>query len=210
MSNDAYGSIARWYDTVLGPVSGPLRELVLHLAPPTDDMSVLDVACGTGAYLEACADAGATCSGIDLSEAMLSVARERLGDRAELTLGDAAHMPYDDDGFDLTVTSLFLHELDTGTRAQITTEMVRVTKPGGTVLVVDYRSGSLRWKGKAWRGFSFVTERMAGGNHYRAWRAYMSTGGVPASMPPSVTITKERIVAGGNLAVWWLEGAPEG
>ncbi|MGI9666250.1 MAG: class I SAM-dependent methyltransferase [Acidimicrobiia bacterium] len=204
MAEDAYGSIAKWYDTVLGPVSRPLRDLVLQLEPPTPAMKVLDVACGTGVYLEACLDAGAECAGIDLSESMLAVATERLGDGADLTLGDATDMPYDDETFDLTVTSLFLHELDTETAMVVISEMVRVTTLGGTALVVDYRAGSLRWKGKAWRGFSYATERMAGGRHYRAWRYFMAKGGVPNALPMSVEIDKERIVAGGNLAVWWL------
>ena len=99
--HDHYGNIARFYAAALDPLNAPLRAAGLRLHPVEDGDSVLDVGCGTGKLLETYADAGAACSGIDLSEAMLAEAKKLLGDRADLHRGDATAMPFDDDSFDL-------------------------------------------------------------------------------------------------------------
>ena len=66
------------------------------MLPPREGMDVLDVGCGTGIQLASYQEAGCRVSGIDASQAMLNVARRRLGERADLQLGDAARMPYPD------------------------------------------------------------------------------------------------------------------
>jgi SAM-dependent methyltransferase len=50
--------------------------------------SVLDMGCGTGRHLEQCALRGLECVGFDRSETMFKQARKRLGERAELFVGD--------------------------------------------------------------------------------------------------------------------------
>jgi ubiquinone/menaquinone biosynthesis C-methylase UbiE len=167
---------------------------------------VLDVGCGTGKLLETYADAGATCSGIDLSEAMLGEARKLLGDRADLRMGDATAMPFDDDSFDLAICSLMIHELDPGIQLAVLSEMERVVSPTGRLLIVDYRDGSLRIKGHVLRTFSTVAERLAGSRHYVNWRRYMRAGGLPGLLTDtSLTVDREKISAGGNLSLWLLK-----
>jgi len=202
---DAYAGIARFYDRLLEPLNAPLRAAGLKMHPPSSGMTVLDVGCGTGAHLEAYVDAGATCTGIDASPAMLEQARSRIGDSAELILGDATELPFDDGSFDLIFTSLFLHELEPGIRARVLDEMLRVVDPGGRLLVIDYRDGSLRIKGRAWRAFSTIAERMAGSDHYRNWRTYLRSGGVSAMVPGGATAVDSKIVAGGNLMILLIE-----
>ncbi len=205
MSSDAYAGIARYYDRLLEPVNAPLRAAGLRMHPPTEGMTVLDVGCGTGAHLEAYVDAGATCTGIDASPAMLGQARTRLGDRAELIHGDASGMPFDDGSFDLIFTSLFLHELEPDVRDRVLGEIVRVAHPDGRILIIDYRNGSLRLKGKVWRTFATIAERVAGSDHYRNWRTFLRSGGVEAMLPSGAAITTSRIVAGGNLVISLVE-----
>jgi demethylmenaquinone methyltransferase/2-methoxy-6-polyprenyl-1,4-benzoquinol methylase len=202
--SDSYGGIARYYDRVLEPMNAPLRSAGMRVFPVSEGTTVLDVGCGTGAHLEAYAEAGADCSGIDLSPAMLDVARERLGGRADITLGDATSLPYDDASFDLVFTSLFLHELEPDVRGSVLEEMVRVVRPDGRILIIDFRVGRLRWKGRGLRVLSTATERVAGASHYRNWRAYLATGGIPSIAPQGSEIDTEKIVAGGNLAIWLL------
>ncbi len=205
MSTDAYARIARYYDRLLEPMNAPLRAAGLKMYPPTPAMTVLDVGCGTGAHLEAYVDAGAAGTGIDASPAMLGQARARLGDRAELIHGDATDMPFDDGSFDLIFTSLFLHELEPEIRDSVLGEIVRVVHADGRILVIDYRSGSLRLKGKVWRTVATVAERIAGADHYRNWRTFLRSGGVEAMLPSGAAITKSRIVAGGNLVISLIE-----
>lgn len=204
---DAYAGIARFYDRLLEPVNAPLRAVGVAMYPPHDNMTVLDVGCGTGAHLEAYIEAGAICTGIDASPSMLDQARSRIDRRATLRLGDASDLPFDDGSFDLVFTSLFLHELEPDTRSRVLREMVRVVDPNGRILIIDYREGSLRLKGKLWRAFATVAERIAGADHYRNWRTFLGSGGVAGMLPAGTTITKSKIVASGNLVITLIEKA---
>lgn len=205
---DEYGRIARFYDRALEPVNAPLRAIGVKMYATDESMTVLDVGCGTGAHLEAYVDSGAECYGIDASPAMLEQATARLGDRANLELGNATALPHADSSFDFVFTSLFLHELNEGTRAEVLREIVRVTKPEGRVLIIDYAAGALRAKGYVSRSLSVIAERVAGRNHYRNWRQYLRSGGIPAMAPIArLDIDREKIVAGGNLGLWLLKVA---
>lgn len=205
-TNDAYGRIARFYDTLLGPVNAPLRAIGWKLHPTDASMTVLDVGCGTGAHLEIYVDSGAECVGIDASPAMLEQASARLGDRADLELGDATALPHSDSAFDLVFTSLFLHELEPDVRAAALSEMARVAKPGGRVLIIDYNSGTLKTKGYLMRSVSTVAERIAGTDHYRNWRGFLRSGGIPAmAAPAGLRTEREKVVSGGNMGLWLLE-----
>jgi ubiquinone/menaquinone biosynthesis C-methylase UbiE len=204
-AKDAYGRIARFYDRVLEPLDAPLRPIAMKLYPVDSSMTVLDVGCGTGSHLEIYVNAGAECHGVDLSPAMLEQATNRLGDRADLRLGDATALPYGADSFDLAVASLFLHELDTAMHTDALVEMARVVRPDGRIMVIDYYSGKRRLRGHVMRAVSAIPERIAGRDHYRNWRRYLRSGGIPTMAPKAaLTVEREKIVAGGNLALWLL------
>lgn len=202
---DAYGTIARFYDRLLEPMNAPLRAIGLKMHPTDSTMTVLDVGCGTGAHLEAYIATGATCHGIDMSQAMLEQAHDRLGDNAELLHGDATHLPYDDNRFDLVFTSMILHEMESTVRSDIIAEMARVVKPDGRILVIDYIEGHRSGKGKLRRIVSTIAERIAGTDHYRNWRKYLAEGAIPEMLSDtSLEIEREKVVSGGNLALWLL------
>ena len=203
--HDSYGTIAKYYDRVIEPLNAPLGRIGLELFPVGNGDSVLDVGCGTGVHLEAYAEAGAECHGVDLSPAMLDVARARLGGDARLTIASARSLPHPDATFDLVLASLFLHELDADTRSQVLEEMARVVRPDGRLLVIDYRAGDLRMKGRMWRVVTSIIERLAGRDHFREWRSYLAAGGLPPLVSHELEIEREKIVAGGNLALWLVK-----
>lgn len=202
---DAYARLARFYDRLLDPMQAGVRRVALDVLPPDPSWRVLDVGCGTGVALEPYVDAGCQVSGVDLSPAMLAHAEERLGDRADLRLGDGRTLPYDDDSFDLVMTSMVLHEVPAESRMPFLAEMARVVGPDGRLLCIDFRTGDLRgWRGPVMRGVSTVIERMAG--HHGHFRTYMTGGGLPVLVRAlGMTIEREKPVAGGNLAVWIVE-----
>jgi ubiquinone/menaquinone biosynthesis C-methylase UbiE len=135
---------------------------------------------------------------------MLAIARERIPN-GEFHTGDATAMPFDDGTFDLTCASLFLHELEPDIRDGVLREMARITAPGGRLLVIDYRIGSLRVKGWVSRTVSTVAERFAGRDHYRNWRTFMKEGGIPAAVERSgMSIDQAKIAAGGNMGIWLI------
>lgn len=203
--HDAYGRIAKYYDRALESVDAPLRPIAMNLHPVTDAMTVLDVGCGTGSHLETYTATGAACYGIDLSPAMLGEARKRLGRSADLCLGDATTLPYGPDFFDLTTATFFLHELEPTVRIAALAEMARVTKKDGRVLIIDYHAGKLQLKGHMMRAVSAIPERIAGRTHHREYRRYLKLGGIPTMAPHAgLAVDREKIVAGGNLALWLL------
>ena len=111
MVNDPYHKSARNYDKYVEPFNTVVRQIGLRMYPPQEGMRVLDVGCGTGTNLSLHHPAGCEVFGIDLSPAMAEMARKKLGDRAEILLGDASHMPYEDNFFDLVPTMMTLHEM---------------------------------------------------------------------------------------------------
>lgn len=98
----------------------------------------LELAVGTGLnfahYLH-----GVRLTGIDVSPAMLEVARRRareLGRDVKLRLGDAQNLELPDDRFDTVVATLFLSTVPDHRRAAA--EAWRVLKPGGRLLLLDH------------------------------------------------------------------------
>jgi ubiquinone/menaquinone biosynthesis C-methylase UbiE len=80
--------------------------------------------------------------GLDLSETMIEMAEKNaqvhgLTDRVRFEQGDAADMPFEDDSFDLIVSSGSLHHWDKP--ARIFNEIHRVLKPSGSALIFDLR-----------------------------------------------------------------------
>lgn len=99
---------------------------------------VLDVAIGTGLNLLHY-PADATVTGIELSPAMLAIAKQRaadLGRDVDLHIGDAEHLPFDEAAFDTVVCALSLCTIPDPQMA--IGEMKRVLVPGGRLLVLDH------------------------------------------------------------------------
>lgn len=103
---------------------------------------VLEVAIGTGRNLPHY-PVDATITGIELSPAMLAIARERaadLGREVDLREGDAERLPFVDASFDTVVCALALCTIPDPAAA--VAEMHRVLVPGGTLLLVDHIASS--------------------------------------------------------------------
>jgi ubiquinone/menaquinone biosynthesis C-methylase UbiE len=99
---------------------------------------VLEVAVGTGRSLPHY-PADVSVTGIELSPAMLAIARQRaadLGRGVTLWEADAEHLPFDDASFDTVVCSLALCTIPSPVAAL--GEMRRVLAPGGRLLLLDH------------------------------------------------------------------------
>jgi SAM-dependent methyltransferase len=114
-----------WYRGRRRIVRAELDKLALGGRP-----RVLDAGCGSGRTLDELAGYGEV-SGIDLSEAAVGAARER--GHADLHVGPVERLPWPDATFDL-VTSLDVIEHTDDDRVTLR-ELLRVTKPGGHLLV---------------------------------------------------------------------------
>jgi 2-polyprenyl-3-methyl-5-hydroxy-6-metoxy-1,4-benzoquinol methylase len=94
--------------------------------------------CGTGRFTVPLTAAGAQVTGLDLSDAMLTVAGRKLADRgltAELRQGDMADLPFEDGTFDTVTSMLALMHIPLADRPQVFAEVARVLKPGGRMLL---------------------------------------------------------------------------
>jgi ubiquinone/menaquinone biosynthesis C-methylase UbiE len=106
---------------------------------------VLEVAVGTGLNLPHYPD-GIALTGIDLSPAMLSAARDRaktLGRAADLREASADALPFPDASFDTVVCTVSLCNIPDD-RAAIA-EMFRVMRPGGRLVLLDHVASDRRW-----------------------------------------------------------------
>lgn len=122
------------YERMMGVWSRLVGNAFLDWLAPAPGLRWIDVGCGGGAFTELLVEraAPAEVQGVDPSEAQLAFARTRpAGRKAEFLLGDARDLPFPDCRFDAAVMALaifFVPEPDKGVA-----EMLRVTRPGGTV-----------------------------------------------------------------------------
>jgi ubiquinone/menaquinone biosynthesis C-methylase UbiE len=204
MGKVPYQKSAGWYDTLLEPLNTGLRQIGLKMMPPEPGARVLDVGCGTGTHLDLYEQAGCEVHGIDLSPAMLDVARPKLGDHARLHLGDASQMPYPDNSFDMVMATLALHEMTPDTRIAVVGEMRRVLRDEGRLLVIDYHPGTVRsLKGWLFKGLIWLIERLAGRDHFRNYRHFLSHGGaLPLARQFNLSQVQSKFVTGGNLGLY--------
>ncbi|WP_042689680.1 class I SAM-dependent methyltransferase [Azospirillum sp. B506] len=108
-----------------------LMERVLALAAPTAGDRVLDVACGTGLVSKAFRPLAGEIVGVDITPAMASQAAPFLD---SFVLAQAEDLPFEDGEFDITVCRQGIQFMDAAPAA---CEMVRVTRKGGRVLLVN-------------------------------------------------------------------------
>lgn len=136
-----FDAVARRYDLMntlmsLGAVKD-WRRHVVDAVEPRPGQRILDLAAGTGTSSATFAAHGAQVYPTDISLGMLTVGKQR---QPGLTFvaGDATCLPYADDSFDAVTISYGLRNVeDTGAALA---EMLRVTRPGGRVVVCEFSS----------------------------------------------------------------------
>ncbi len=206
MKVDPYKNIARFYDRVFEPLNRGMRAIGMKIFPPKEGMHVLDVGCGTGIHLELYQRAGCIVSGIDLSPSMLRVARKRLGEDANLYLGDASNMPYSDRRFDLIIMSTVLHEMPSAVRDAVIYESKRTCKQDGRILLIDFHPGPIQpLKGWINKSIILIAELAAGQEHFRNYRDFIKRDGLAGLISTcGLSVDQKKIVAGGNMALYLL------
>jgi ubiquinone/menaquinone biosynthesis C-methylase UbiE len=135
---DWFDRMAPGYDRLERLLAG-VRTQVVEMAAAPRGTRVLDAATGTGNQALVFARSGCEVTGIDLSEEMIRIASAKNGGgRTTFLNADASDMPFTDGSFDLSAISFALHDMPSPIREAVLGELVRVTAPGGTIMVVDY------------------------------------------------------------------------
>jgi SAM-dependent methyltransferase len=135
--------------------------------------TALDIGCGEGRFCRMMQQSGIQTTGIDPTEALIQQAR-RLDPHGDYRIGIAEALNLPDHSFDLVVSYLTL--IDIPDIATAIPEMVRVLKPGGTLLIANLTSFNTAVVGGGWsreatgeHRFSidhYLKERVA----WAAWR----------------------------------------
>lgn len=138
LTKKAFGILAPFYDIVTAPLSR-LRGKVVDFIGAEKGSRILDVATGTGKQAFAFAEKGYDVTGIDISEAMLKVANKKNRYKnVKFQVADATNLPFVGNSFDVSCISFALHDMPLNIREKALKEMARVTRPEGTIVIVDY------------------------------------------------------------------------
>lgn len=120
------------------------RERMLSFAKLKPGEAVLDIGCGTGTVaLLAKKKVGpeGRVDGIDASDEMIARATakaRRAKLHVEFSTATAQELPFEDREFDVVLSTLMFHHLPKNGREEFGREVLRVLKPGGRVLIVDF------------------------------------------------------------------------
>lgn len=141
-----YHEMAKWYERVFERFFGQRILDTVSALDVRDDARVLELGVGTGLSLSAY-PTDCRVDAIDLSESMLGQAREKSiangWDHIFLQQMDATNLEFPDNHFD------FVHAFHLVTvvpdHQKLLSEMTRVCKPGGTVVIINHFQSPRRW-----------------------------------------------------------------
>ncbi|MGD9158260.1 MAG: methyltransferase domain-containing protein [Desulfobacteraceae bacterium] len=121
-----------------------VERMISETLKPFKHESVLDVGCGSGNHLLLASRLGMDITGIDASPYMISLARNRLGNKCELKKANAEDIPYEDNEFDLVFLINTIEFLDDP--LPVLEEAGRVAKRGIFMVTFNSISRYCRWQ----------------------------------------------------------------
>ncbi len=144
---DAEISVQSWHASTLGWLESIERgdinrtmlldEPMLRLASDVTGLKVADIGCGEGRFCRMLSDRGATTTGVDPTSGLLAAAKEKDPSGTYLE-AFAEVLPLEDQAYDLVISYLVL--IDVTDHRKAISEMARILKPGGRILVANLQS----------------------------------------------------------------------
>lgn len=184
------------WDRMRAELIGQRTDLLALLELLDDRWVVGDLGCGTGHVAGAVAPSVGRVIAVDESGPMLSAARKRLAvfENVELRSGRLEEIPIDDGSLDAAMLFLVAHYV--GDPQAVTTELARVVKPGGRLVIADLmpheRDEYVLQMGHVWQGLS--EEQMRDwfeGSGFTAFR-YRPLPADPAAKGPGMFVASGR------------------
>ena len=167
------------YAAIIDPLLRDIRRYTPEFSGMQSGDKVLDVCCGTGEQVFQYSGRGIIATGIDLSPSMLRLAamnktRFHL-EKSSFLSADATVLPFKDGCFDYASVSFGLHDKEGEARDKVISEMKRVVKKKGALVLIDFQVPLPK------NLYSFLAkaiEFLVGGAHYRGFRDYIKQGGL--------------------------------
>jgi SAM-dependent methyltransferase len=140
-----FASLTPLFDTVVAVTTREqtFKRRLLDQAATASGDSVLDLGSGTGTLAIMLKERvpAASVTGVDADPDVLSRARHKAAEAradVEFVEGFSTTLPFAADSFDAVVSTLFFHHLTSADKRLTLTEVVRVLKPGGRLVVGDW------------------------------------------------------------------------
>ena len=142
----SYNRLSRWYDVIAGSTEQKYRDWGLEKLSAQPGEKILEIGFGTGHCLVSLAKevgSNGRVIGLDISDGMLAIARDRLeqeglSERVDLNLGDAASLDFiPANSLDGIFMSFTLELFDNPEIPRVLQECHRILKPGGRLAVVS-------------------------------------------------------------------------
>lgn len=165
MVADVFHSVASRYDLMNDLMSGGIHRIwkrfTIELSGVRKGHSVLDIAGGTGdlaaRFSQIVGDSGQVVLA-DINDSMLRVGRDKLLNNGlqgnlQFVQGDAQFLPFPDDSFDCITIAFGLRNVTD--KALALRSMLRVLKPGGRLLVLEFSKPENELISKAYDTYSF-------------------------------------------------------
>ena len=136
---DQFGKQASAYAALVQSAGDSSLEPLLSALRPLPTERMLDVGCGSGRFAVRMAPLVAQVIGVDLTEAMLEQARRLQAGAGVANVTwqqcDVTQLPFADGDFDIVSSQAMLHHV--ASPAAVISEMRRVCKPDGRIVVID-------------------------------------------------------------------------
>lgn len=182
------------YSNTIDPLLKNLRIKILEESLIQKESLVLDVCCGTGDQSFYYAQKSDYVFGVDLDFHMIDLAKKRKQqtkhNNPNFIISDASNLPFQDDYFDLVSICLALHEKNQELINKIISEMKRVVKKGGTIMIIDYNVPLPR---NLLALFIRTIEFMAGKDHFNCFSKYIQLGGIDKVLKQNNLEAKENL-----------------
>lgn len=134
-NKNTYNEVAEEFEQTRKKYSSETEELKVYVK---EKEKVLDLGCGTGRLYEIFRDKGINYTGIDFSEKLIQIAKEKYGDM--FVLGDILNLPFPNENFDSIWAMASLHHIPTKKfRKKAISHIYRILKPGGRVIATCWK-----------------------------------------------------------------------
>lgn len=183
------------YKILIDPFIKGIRREIMRMVQPGS--SVLDIASGTGLLIFSLSPVAGKAVGVDMNRQKVEMANRtaKKNGLANLSFLEADASKISDlftaRSFDYAIMSLAIHQFPEPLRSDILLQAVKISRQ---LILADY---SFPVPGTPFARLTKVIEKLAGEEHYSAYKSFLAAGGLPGIIE-NHNITALQTVTAGN------------